>query len=361
MKREVCWLAVAVLLVLSVASRPQAALSEGVVTLRFDPTFAQVRPGETVRLEIWIDEVTDMDQLSFDAAYDSAVFVPLDADPGRAGVQLETGPLFLGGCTMENEATGGVIRFDAFRAPEAGPFSGTGVAAVAVFQVREDAVPGVYPVRFDATSIAVVDDLGHLAPTVEAVDATVRVPPVTTAMEGWITREGRSDHARTSVSAFFYTSESLPPLNWAQTCTDEHGDFWMTVPQQEGVVPAGVALPSVTAPPGPYEWAYVRLSFPNYNSECYWELLDDEVVDIGWHTLEGGDVNGDGCINIYDVVRVIHDFGESVPAPCFVPFEPCAGPLDPVAPASDINGDCRVNIFDLSITGENFGLCTNCH
>ncbi len=344
-----------------VLSGPVLATSGAV--LRFQPAFAQARPGETVRLEVRVAEVTDLSRLEFTATYDPGALEPLDADPGRVGVQLEIGPVFADGYVPENEASGGVMRFVAGRAPGDGPFSGEGVVAAVTFRVREGAAPGSYPLHFDPAAVRLLDPDGHTLPLAELSDGTIRVSSVTTAIQGWVTREGTSDYSRTAVTAFFYAAGSSPPYNWARACTDSHGDFLLLVPDGEGTIPPGVTLPDGGPPSAPYEWAFVRLEFPNYLSECYWEPLDDEVVNIGWHTLEGGDVNEDGCVNIYDIVRIIADFGASVPAPCFVPYEPCpgAGPGGQIAPASDVNGDCWVNIFDLTMTAENFGLCSNCH
>jgi hypothetical protein len=108
--------------------------------------------------------------------------------------------------------------------------------------------------------------------------------------------------------------------------------------------------------------AFTRLGFTNYLSECYWKCADSDVLDIGWHDLEGGDVNGDGCINILDITCIIRDYDENVPSPCYVPYDHCPpADLPPnAAPSSDLNGDCRVDILDLSQAAGNFGLCSNC-
>ncbi|HID89585.1 MAG TPA: hypothetical protein EYH27_00500 [Anaerolineales bacterium] len=329
--------------------------------LRLLPTFVVARPGDTVRLEVWVESAEDLDRVEFVATYPEEVLEPLDSDGGRDGVQMEVGPVFLGGCIPENRAEEGTLRWVAWRAPEAGPFSGDGIVAVVTFRVREEAAPDTYPIVFDPGSVRLLDPDGQPLPVGDVEGGAVRVPPVTVGLRGWITREGTSYYGRTAVTVLFYPSAGSSPTTWARACTDEQGNFYLPVPTGTSPPPADVLLPAET-PSGPYEWAYVRLDFPNHGSECYWEPLDEEVVDIGWHVLEGGDVNDDGCINIFDIVRIIADFGERVTAPCFVPFAPCAAADETgsIAPASDVNGDCRVNIFDLTITAENFGLCTNC-
>jgi hypothetical protein len=329
--------------------------------LRLSPALVTARSGETVRLEVWVEGAGNLNRVEFTATYPAEVLEPVDGDLERDGVQMEVGPVFSGGCIPENRAEGGTLRWVAWRAPEAGPFSGDGVVAVVTFRVREGAPPGVYPIVFDPGSVRLLDPEGRPLAVGSVEDGAVRVPPVTTGLRGWITREGTTSYGGTAVTVLFYPSGDSYPTTWARACTDEGGNFYLAVPETEEPLPSGFPLPAGGPPAGAYEWAYIRLDFPNYGSECYWEPLDEEVVDIGWHILEGGDVNGDGCINIFDIVRIIADFGESVAAPCFVPFAPCpSGEVGAVAPASDVNGDCRVNIFDLTMAAENFGLCTNC-
>ncbi|MBN1178497.1 MAG: hypothetical protein JXD18_04760 [Anaerolineae bacterium] len=347
---------------LAVLPHPTSVAGTPTASVTFQPDVVQVRSGETVHLEVWVADVVDLERMAFVATYDATVLDVLDGDLGRAGVQLEVGPIFAQNCAPENEAGGGVLRFTADRAPGALPFSGAGVAAAVTFRVRAGAAPGTYAIAFDPAAVRLEDSAGGLIAVGELGSATLYVPPSTTAIVGLVMREGTSAHERTAVTAFFYPSSASPPIRWARACTDRSGAFHVAVPPEDVALPPGIALPAEAPPAGTTEWAFVRLSFANHNSECYWVSMDEDVEDIGRHTLEGGDVNGDGCINIYDVVRIIRDFGESAPAPCFVPYEPCPGSdaALPAAPASDINGDCRVDIFDLTITGENFGLCTNC-
>lgn len=328
----------------------------------FAPGLVTARPGDTVRFEIRVEGAVGLDRVEFVATYPDEVLEPLDSDPGRDGVQLEVGPVFAGGCTPENRAEEGTVRWVAQRAPDAGPFAGDGVLAAVTFRVRDGAAPGTYPIAFEPASVHLFDPDGTPLTVGDAEGGAIRVPPTTTGLKGWITREGTTHYGRTAVTVLFYPTSGPYPVAWARTCTDEAGNFYLEVPAEGALPPAGLPLPADPPPPGPYEWAYIRLDFPSYGSECYWEPLDETTVNVGWHTLEGGDVNGDGCINIFDIVRIISDFGESVDESCFVPFTPCPGgnALGSIAPASDVNGDCRVNIFDLTMTAENFGLCTNC-
>ena len=338
-------------------------LGASATNLRSQPSLLQARPGETARLEIWVDAAVDLARLELTASYDPQVLEAVDADPGREGVQVEIGPVFEGGYVPQNQVGDGTLRLVAQRFPADGSFSGQGIVAAVTFRVREGAPPGSYPIHLDPASLRLMGPEGRPLEVAGLTDGLVRVPPLTTALSGWITREGTADYGRTSVTAIFYPAGPVqPPLNWARACTDPHGDFLLPVPDGEEATPPDLSRPDEGPPSGPHEWAFVRLDFPNHGSECYWMPLDEEVVNIGWHVLEGGDINGDGCINILDIVRIIAEFGQSTPAPCVVPYAPCPAPdpVERVAPPSDVNGDCRVNIFDLTIAAENFGLCSNC-
>ncbi len=87
-----------------------------------------------------------------------------------------------------------------------------------------------------------------------------------------------------------------------------------------------------------------------------WEKVENQVVDIANNTvsaqvtrpgvyrlgeiqLHPWDVNGDGKVNIFDLVIVGGQFGKTPPD----------------NPAADVNGDGTVNIFDLVLVGSHFG------
>ncbi len=113
---------------------------------------------------------------------------------------------------------------------------------------------------------------------------------------------------------------------------------------------AVVAGPVPTAPDGsfalvvPLGSTYTVLSsYPGYlaaqKSSVY---VVGATVDVGSTQLRGGDVNGDNCVNIFDLVIVASWFSLGSP---------------PAPDAVDINDDGVVNIFDLTITASNFSRC----
>ena len=331
--------------------------------LRLEPGIARVVSGGTVTLVLWMDDVEDLYRVEYHLIYDQAGLEVQDADPQRVSVQIEPGPIFCAACTPWNEATNGEIHFVAQRDPVEGPFSGSGIAAIITLLVTATE-PDTYTVSFDQAATRLLDSGGGSIPVGQFTDAELVLPPPVT-LTGWITRAGWGGDERSVVNAVLYPAgPPYEPFSWGRACTDAMGDFTLVMGYNPQPPPVDI-LPANSPPSSPAcisRWAFVRLDFTNYLSECYWECADGSVRDIGWRNLEGGDVNGDGCINILDIVRIIGDYGATVEEPCYIPCAECP-PDDPssnAAPACDVNGDCRVDILDLTQTAGGFGLCTNC-
>jgi hypothetical protein len=332
--------------------------------LRLEPATAQVMSGETLTLALRVDDVENLYRVELHLDYDWTGLEVQDADPGRVSVQIEPGLIFCASCAPWNEVVNGRINFVAQRYPSDTPFSGSGVAAYVTLTVTATE-PDTYTVRFDQAATRLFDSAGHLIAVGEFAGATFTLPPPLVTLTGWLTRDGRGGDERSVANAVLYPAVSPhEPISWGRACTDAVGDFRLWIADNPQLPPVGI-LPSDSPPTSPVctsRWAFVRLEFTNYLSECYWECADGDVRDIGWHDLEGGDVNEDGCINILDIVCIVGDFGGTIEAPCYVPCAECPPDSAPpnVAPSYDVNGDCRVNILDLAQTAGNFGLCSNC-
>jgi hypothetical protein len=332
--------------------------------LRLAPASIQVVEGQTLVLAIWVDDVENLYRVELHLNYDQAGLEVQDADPGHASVQIEPGPVFCDTCAPWNEAVGGRINFVAQREPAEGSFSGSGVVAYVTLRITA-IEPDTYTISFDQTMTGVLDDAGDPIAVDQFTNAAITLPPPLVTLTGWMTREGWGSDDRSVVNAVLYPVASpYEPISWGRACTDEVGDFILRLADNPQPPPAGILPPGdpPTSTACTNRWAFMRLDFTNYLSECYWECADGDLRDIGWHDLEGGDVNGDGCINILDVVGIIGDFGDVVDTPCYIscPECPADSALSNVAPSYDVNGDCRVNILDLTQAAGNFGLCSNC-
>ncbi len=331
--------------------------------LWLDPNVAQVISGETLTLALWVDDIENLYRAEMVLEYDWPDLEIQDADPGRVGVQIEPGPIFCAACTPWNDAGNGRIHLVAQRDPVSGPFSGSGIAAYITLQVVATE-PHTYTMSFDQAATRLLDNGGR-AIAIDQFSGAVFIPPPLVTLTGRLTRQGWGGEDRSVVNAVLYPANPpYEPTSWGRACTDAGGDFSLEIGAGHQPPPADIipATPPPTSPSCTSRWAFVRLNFSNYLSECYWECADGDAVDIGWHDLEGGDLNGDGCINILDIVRMIGDYGAMVAEPCHIPCVECP-PDDPssnTTPAGDLNGDCQVNILDLAQAAGSFGLCSNC-
>ncbi len=338
--------------------------SASATALRLDPTTAHIASGETLTLALWVDDVESLHRAELHLDYDWAGLEVQDADPDRVSVQIEPGPIFHQTCALWNEAVNGQIHFIAQRDFADGPFSGSDVAAYITFLVTATE-PATYTVSFDQAATRLFDSEGGPVAIDQFTDAALVLPPPLVTLTGWLTREGWGGDERSVINATLYpATHPYESVSWGRACTDTAGDFTLKIAYNPQPPPAGI-LPSDEPPTFTTctsRWAFVRLDFTNYLSECYWECADGDARDIGWHDLEGGDVHEDGCINILDIVQIIGDFGEMVETVCYIPCPECPSdsPAANVAPACDINGDCRTNILDLAQAAGNFGLCSNC-
>jgi len=354
LRRAIIALCFAFISAVGAAVPAQSAATTG---LRLDPATARAASGETITLKLWVN-VENLCRAELHLDYDAGLEVQ-DADPNRAGVQVRPGPVFDDDCIQWNEAAEGKIHFVAQRGPTDQPFSGSDVVASITVLVTA-AEPGAYTISFDQGA-TLLDCEGTSIPVDQFTDATIILLPP--KLSGRTTREGWNHHERSSVIAGLYAAAPpYAPIWWGSACSNAAGNFTL---EDWNAPPPPLALTLPVNPPVPSctSWAaFTRLGFTNYLSECYWKCADGDVLDIGWHDLEGGDVNGDGCINILDITRIVRDYDENVPSPCYVPYDHCP-PADPppnAAPSSDLNGDCRVDILDLSQAAGNFGLCSNC-
>ncbi len=333
------------------------------VALRFDPATAQVTSGQTITLALWVDNVEGLQRIELHLRYDPSALQVQDANLGRAGVQIQSGPIFCAICNPWNEAADGEIHFVAYRDPNT-PFSGSNVAVYITFLVTATR-PETYTLAFDRALTRLLDSQNQSIVVGRFVDANLVLLPSSLVLSGWLTRQGTSSDERSGVSAVLYPAAAgQTPLSWGRTCTEATGAFGVQTWGSPQSLPAGL-LPSSgppSSPPCTSCWIYVRFKFTGYLGMCEWHCAGSGIANIGWRELYGGDINGDGCINILDTVRIIADYGRSVGVPCYVPYAECPPGYTPphTALPSDLNGDCQVNILDLSQAAGNFGLCGNC-
>jgi hypothetical protein len=318
--------------------------------------------GETVKLALRVDNVQDLHRVEVHLSYDETGLQVQDAQPAVEGVQIQPNSFFQPSCVVWNQVADGEIHFVAFRSPVDGSFSGSGVLAYITLLVTAT-TPGPYAVSFEHTT-KLLDEGGDPVGSVQLVDSVLSLPSPLVTVIGEVTRDGWGSDERSAVSAVLYpASPGHGPFAFDQGCTDPMGGFVLET--QANVGPPSGVLPPGSPPASPVctsRRAYVKLGFTNYLGQCFWECADGGTVDIGVRELKGGDVNADGCVNISDIVHIIGDFGDAVSTPCHISSAECPPDYPPLntAPASDLNGDCEVNVLDLSQAAGSFGLCSNC-
>lgn len=331
--------------------------------LRLGPAAEEVQAGDSVTFALWVEGVLDLQTVELHLSYDAAGLEVQDMDPGAVGVQIEIGPAFGASCAAWNEVIDGQVHFVAQRDPFAGPLSGGDILAYVTLRVLARG-PAIFPVSFNQATTRLIDSAGQSIP-VEFMDARLVLPSPSLALTGFLTREGVESHERSLVSAVLYPAIGPGrPVSWGRACTNVRGTFtlstWTDSASDQPMVLPATESPGLTSCRS--RLAFVRLGFANYLSECYWVCADGAELDIGWHDLEGGDINGDGCIDVRDIVLIVGDFDDRAGTPCYVHYAGCPvdSPPSSVSLSSDINGDCRVDILDLTQSAGNFGLCSNC-
>jgi hypothetical protein len=161
--------------------------------------------------------------------------------------------------------------------------------------------PNGQPITINSTSV----------PAITVTDAGT--------VEGVVKRQGtQTNQARTEIVGIAVDDGVV-----ATATTSGDGSFSLVVPSR-----------------GTYT---VNASYPGYlQAQKDSVYVVGATVDVGQTTLVGGDVNGDNCINILDIVSIIGKFGQMG-----LPHS------DP----EDINDDGTIDILDLTIAAGNFTRC----
>ncbi len=333
-------------------------------TVRLDPASLEANVSDRFTLELKVDNVTALNSVDIRLTYPADALEVQDADPVAFGTQIMPGPFLQPDQVCANSADSGVIHYCVGQLPPHTPVTGSGVIARITFRAI---LTGTHELAFDRAQSFLYQQNDPTPLTVaQWGDATILIPKRPTVLTGTVKRQGWSEYDGSVVWTLFMASPNqfvIPPGQPART--DRSGVFTVTIPgdftsssaQASQLRSRASIFPPPYCPPTslPYQAAFVQASFPNYlPAETGWICLKDRVTDVHTVSLLGGDLNGDWGINILDITKLIIDLGKSAMPPCAVVVPGFPNPL-PAAPAGDINGDCRVDVGDLSIATSSFG------
>ncbi len=352
-----------IFLVLSI-NLPVSAAS--VTAIRLSPSYVEANLGDQFTIDLRVENVTALNNLDIRLNYPADALEVQDMDPVQLGTQIAPRSFLPADQICANSAENGVIRYCASLLSPHTPVSGSGVVAQITFKAK---VQGTYMITLDRSQSFLYQQNDPTPITIDQwSDATIVMPKRPIVINGSIKRQGAAAADRSALWALFMIDSNqfrtTPDLPIA---TNTLGQFTVTIPDNAiALTPNSAALsarsgffplPTCVAswwPYPPYRAVFLQASFKNYLSTAGWVCLYDKTTNLGNVTLVGGDVNGDEIINIQDVVLTLNHWNESVTAPCAITSPYFTNSLS-AAPIGDVNGDCRVDISDLSIITGNFG------
>lgn len=293
--------------------------------LVINPSTTYVASGATFGVDLAITDANDMSGYQFTLNYPPAMatgagtgsYIDTDFDTTEVGGGVRGTP---GLCW----AAGGTCEFAAARLGAIPGFNGPGTLAHVGFTAN---TPGVYTLSYTGTILSDAD-LHSLPVTLNT--AVVNVYGTGT-INGVVKLQGRPTPLTGGTITMVDVAGLLPNVSGT---FDAAGNYSIPVP----ALVAGTTW-RITADHA----LYLK------NTTSASPLTDVTVVSGGTAyasptTLKGGNANSDITVSVTDLSCIAGDFG-GVPTMCNAP------PLI----SSDVNGDGIVNVFDLVMAGGNFG------
>ncbi|MBC7234667.1 MAG: hypothetical protein H5T69_02410 [Chloroflexi bacterium] len=318
--------------------------------LYLDPGASSLTLGDVRQIDVKVAEVTNLQGVEFHITYDPTILAILDEDAGIPGIQIALGPFLSPGAVAQNQVdtVAGVIHVAYTQSNATPPQSGSGT--VASFRVQAVAV-GATPLGMHGT--ALLDGSLNSIPH-SAVGGFVAVD--TRVVTGHVYLEGRTQHAGTQIrhgstllaltrndGSFIFASPVGVGENLGLTATHmgyltatktllitadpvvDAGDVILVAGDAAGprttVARAGGCPgdPTIVVPGLPdgrvniIDLAFVSGRFGAAEGDLTWQPSSDGCHP-DWFAYRA-DINGDGVVNILDVVRVANNYGAVGPIP----------------------------------------------
>jgi hypothetical protein len=284
-----------------------------------DPVGGSVCENKIFRLDIVVADVADLYGAEVHATFDPALLEAVD-EQGTPVYEVVPGPFLdpdngLIGVNSVDNAGGYIDYAISLRDPEPSAFGG-GVLATVYFRGK---ATGSAAVQFDLVKLSAKPQPPQPGAQIPADtrDATFTLNTCveTGAMQGRVYLDGRAVHAGAGVAA------------------NPGGHSTLTVPEGTFELPALAA--------GSYNVDISHTSYLRAGPRSV-AVATGGTVNLGNVTLLGGDCDADDNINIMDAAMVALSFALTSSRAGF-------------EPRADINGDGVVDIYDLVMVGNNFG------
>jgi hypothetical protein len=217
--RVIAILVVITVVVFWAGSFHAAALEPTATTITLYRPNTEIHGCETVDVEIWINDVTDLYGADVRLSFDPNVVEVVDADPNTAGVQIADGDLLGNIFTAKNEVdnSAGTIFYAVTQLNPQPPANGSGLLAVISFRAKS---VGASDLDFTYTKLANRDgeelpatssngDITTYAPS-GVTDVSISMPDATTARLSWSAVTGAETYNIYRDSAPYF-SPTPPP------------------------------------------------------------------------------------------------------------------------------------------------------
>jgi hypothetical protein len=252
-------------------SRAHSAMLQGSATVSLDPSDPEVDVGDTVDVEVVVEDVVDLFYVELYVTYDPELLEVVDADSDEAGVQIEPGP-FLGADatvdTNEVDQEDGDILFVQEASTDA--VSGDGTLATISFRGK---APGTSDITIDDEVLYPEDE------TADALTATVQSGTITVV--GDVTATVTAEIKETPTLEATAKPTLTPKPSPGESPTD---------------TPVPTSRPTFTPEPvAPFEartmqlWPDRSVGVSSDQMEGLTSYVDTQVLPFGHFDLSGGE------------------------------------------------------------------------
>jgi len=306
--RRSVWGTVALILVVGLLTSGIAAAKAPPPVVYPNPSNSVLELGTATNIEIWVNDVSDFYGVEFELTFDNSILQALSVGPGPAFTDYPNEYE-----VVQSEILTDTIRFAAslLSTPKAAPLTGDLHVATITFQ---GIATGTSPLAW--TEVKVSNSSGQ-AISYAYLDGSIIVA-ILGDVQGYAYLEGRSNHSNSTVDIVNGTD--------ASTVTSSSG-YYLFTNVMNGTYAVSIAHDMyldaegtcTASGSGTTTWPAITLLAGDLNDDNVVNILDLSFCAAHFNTVYADtDVNGDGFVDIYDIVLIGKNFGETGPTtiPC---------------------------------------------